>query len=268
MKLMRHLPLLCTAFLAGQAYAEEEKILNVYNWADYIAPDTIANFEAEYGIKVNYDLYDSTEIVEAKLLTGHTGYDVVAHAVRYSERLIKVDVYQPLDKSKLPLWSNLDPWVLETMAIYDPGNDYGFPYMWGTTGIAYNLDMIYERMPDAPIDSGDMIFDPEIASRFADCGISILDEPTDVISLALIYLGHDHNSMEPEHIQAAEELIKSVRPYIRYFSSSRMISSRTFPRLSNSLLRSKFNCVTSKVCINVKIKHCCPSCKTSCRLSV
>jgi putrescine transport system substrate-binding protein len=110
------------------------------------------------------------------------------------------------------------------MAIYDPNNDYGFPYMWGTTGLAYNLDMIYERMPDAPIDSAEIIFNPEIASRFADCGISFLDEPTDVISLALIYLGHDPNSMEPEHIQAAEKLIKGVRPYIRYFSSSRMIS--------------------------------------------
>jgi putrescine transport system substrate-binding protein len=213
-----------TALVAWGAHADEEKILNVYNWADYVAPTTISDFEAEYGIKVNYDLYDSTEIVEAKLLAGKTGYDVVAHAVRYSARLIPVGIYQPLDKSKLPLWNNLDPWVLETMAIYDPDNLYGFPYMWGTTGFAYNIDMINERMPDAPLDSGRMLFDPEIAAKFADCGISILDEPTDVIPHVMLYLGHDPNSMDPAHIQEVETLMKSVRPYIRYFSSSRMIS--------------------------------------------
>ncbi len=173
---------------------------------------------------MNYDLYDSTEIVEAKLLTGKTGYDVVVHGARYSSRLIPIGVYQPLDRSRLTLWDNLDPWVLEKMEIYDPGNLYGVPYMWGTTGIAYNIDMIRERMPDAPLDSGDMIFDPAIAARFADCGISLLDEPTDVIPMAMLYLGHDHNSMEPAHIKEAEELLKSVRPYVRYFSSSRMIS--------------------------------------------
>ena len=203
---------------------EEEKILNVYNWADYIAPNTIADFEAEFGIKVNYDLYNSTEIVEAKLLAGKSGYDVVLHAIRYSARLIPIGVYQPLDKSKLPLWDNLDPWVMETMARYDPGNLYGFPYMWGTTGFAYNIDMIKERMPDAPLASGDMIFNPEVASHFADCGISFLDEPTDVIPLVMLYLGHDPNSMDQSHIDEAEAVLKAVRPYIRYFTSSRMIN--------------------------------------------
>jgi putrescine transport system substrate-binding protein len=210
--------------LTPGVHAEEEKVLNVYNWSDYIAPTTIADFEAEFGIKVNYDLYDSTEVVEAKLLTGQTGYDVVLHGVRYSSRLIPIGVYQPLDRSKLTLWENLDPWVLEQMSRYDPDNLYGIPYMWGSTGFAYNVDMIRERMPNAPLDSGAMIFDPEIASRFADCGISFLDEPTDVIPMALLYLGHDPNSMEPEHIKEAENLLKSVRPYIRYFSSSRIIS--------------------------------------------
>jgi putrescine transport system substrate-binding protein len=210
------------ALLAGWSiHAEEEKILNVYNWADYVAPNTIADFEAEYGIKVNYDLYDSTEIVEAKLLTGKTGYDVVTHAVRYSARLIPIGVYQPLDKSKLTNWKNLDPWVLGVMSTYDPDNRYGFPYMWGTTGFTYNIDMIEERMPDAPVDSWDMIFKPEIASRFADCGITILDEPTDVIPHVMLYLGHDPNSMDPAHILEVESLLKAVRPYIRYFSSSR-----------------------------------------------
>jgi len=213
------------ALLTGWcASAEEEKILNVYNWADYIAPNTLADFEAEFGIKVNYDLYDSTEIVDAKLLAGKTGYDVIVHAARYSARLIPIGVYQPLDKSKLPLWENLDPWVLDSLEVYDPGNLYGFPYMWGTTGIAYNIDMVNERMPDAPVDSGDILFRPEIAAKFADCGISILDEPTTIIPLAMQYLGHDLNSMDPAHINEVENLIKAVRPYIRYFSSSRLIS--------------------------------------------
>jgi putrescine transport system substrate-binding protein len=207
-----------------RATPAEEKVLNVYNWADYIAPDTIANFEKEYGIKVNYDLYDSTEVVEAKLLAGHTGYDVVMHSMRYSARLIPIGVYQPLDKSKLPLWKNLDPWVLRILDGYDPGNRYGMPYTWGTTGYAVNLDMIRERMPDAPLGSGAMLFDPETVSRFADCGVMLLDEPTDVIPLTLQYLGHDPNSLTPRDILEVERQLKKVRPYIRYFSSSRMIN--------------------------------------------
>jgi putrescine transport system substrate-binding protein len=207
-----------------EAAGNEEKVLNVYNWADYIAEDTIANFEKEYGIKVNYDVYDSTEVVEAKLLAGNTGYDVVLHSTRYSARLIPIGVYQPLDKSKLPLWKNLDPWVLGVMDGYDPGNRYGMPYMWGSTGYAVNVDMVKERMPDAPLGSGAMLFDPDVVSRFADCGVTLLDEPTDVIPLVLQYLGHDPNSMEPEHIAEAEAQLKRVRPYIRYFSSTRLIN--------------------------------------------
>ncbi len=210
--------------LAGSLYAAEEKVLNIYNWADYIAPDTIANFEQEFGIRVNYDLYDSTEVVEAKLLAGNTGYDLVIHAVRYSARLIPIGVYQPLERSKLPLWTNLDPWVLKVMAGYDPGNRYGMPYMWGTTGYAINVDMVRQRMPDAPLGSGAMLFDPDVVSRFADCGVTFLDEPTDVIPLVLQYLGHDPNSLKPEDIAEAEAQLKRVRPYIRYFSSSRMIN--------------------------------------------
>ena len=209
---------------AWSSYAEEEKVLNFFNWADYIGETTIADFEAEYGIKVNYDVYDSTEIVEAKLLAGKTGYDVVVHAVRYSERLFPIDVYQPLDRGKLTNWGNLDPWVMDVQARYDPGNKFGFNYMWGTTGIAYNVRMVRERMPDAPVNSGDMIFKPEVVSKFADCGVSILDEPTDVIPLAMVYLGHDANSMEEEHIAEVEALLKAVRPYIRYFSSAKFIN--------------------------------------------
>lgn len=208
----------------GQPPRAEAKVLNIYNWADYIGPDTIANFEKEFGIKVNYDLYDSTEVVEAKLLAGNTGYDLVMHTLRYSARLIPIGVFQPLDRARLTLWSNLDPWVLKIQDGYDPGNRYGLPYMWGSTGYAINVDLVRERMPDAPLGSAAMLFDPEVVSRFADCGVSLLDEPTDVIPMVLQYLGYDPNSLDPAEIAAAEAQLKKVRPYIRYFSSTRMIN--------------------------------------------
>ena len=208
---------------AAAAPAAEEKVLNVFTWPDYIAPNTIADFEAEYGIKVNYDTYDSTEMAEARLLAGRTGYDVVAHAERYSARLIPIGIYQPLDRSKLTNWDNLDPWVLRTLESADPGNRYGVPYLWGTTGFTYNVPMIRQRMPDAPVNSGDMIFKPEVARHFADCGITFIDEPTDVIPLAMLYLGHDPNSLDPADLAEVEAMLKSVRPYIRYFSSAKML---------------------------------------------
>ena len=213
---------LATASLAAAARTEE-KVLNIFTWPDYIGPNTIADFEKEYGIRVNYDTYDSTEMAEARLLAGRTGYDVVDHAERYSARLIPIGVYQPLNKAKLTNWSNLDPWVLKTLNSADPGNRYGVPYLWGTTGFTYNVKMIKERMPNAPLHSGDMIFNPEVAKHFADCGITFLDEPTDVIPMVMIYLGHDPNSLDPKELAEAEATLKSVRPYIRYFSSAKML---------------------------------------------
>ncbi len=209
--------------LAMAASGAEEKILNVFTWPDYIGPNTISDFEAEYGIKVNYDTYDSTEMVEARLLAGRTGNDVVVHAERYATRLIPIGIFQPLDRSKLTLWDNLDPWVLSILSRSDPGNRYGVPYLWGTTGFAYNVKMLRERMPGAPVNSGDIIFKPEVARRFADCGISFLDEPTDVIPLAMLYLGHDPNSVRPGDLAEVEAMLKGVRPYIRYFSSAKML---------------------------------------------
>ncbi|HET6592726.1 MAG TPA: polyamine ABC transporter substrate-binding protein [Xanthomonadales bacterium] len=216
--------ILLAAALASAAAVAEEAVLNIYNWADYIAPGTIADFEEEFGIRVNYDTYDSTEIVEARLLAGKTGYDVVFHGYRYSARLIAVDVYQPLEMDRLPLRSNLDPWVMSVVAQYDPGNRFGVPFMWGTTGAAYNVDMVRQRLADAPIDGGRLLFDPQVVAQLADCGVSLLDEPTDVIPMVLQYLGHDPNSLEPAHIAAAERQLKAVRPYIRYFSSAKMIN--------------------------------------------
>ncbi|NIM69216.1 MAG: extracellular solute-binding protein [Xanthomonadales bacterium] len=202
----------------------EEPVLNFYNWADYIGASTLAEFEAEYGIRVNYDTYDSTAMAEAKLVTGRTGYDVVLQAIRYSARLIAVGAFQPLDRDRLSLWDNLDPWVLGFMAEFDPGNTYGAPYMWGTTGFVYNVDLVRSRWPEAPVDSARMLFDPEVAARFADCGITLLDEPTTVIPMVMVYLGHDPNSMDGEHLAAAEAVLKSVRPYVRYFSSAKLLN--------------------------------------------
>ncbi|MCC7411935.1 MAG: polyamine ABC transporter substrate-binding protein [Gammaproteobacteria bacterium] len=210
--------------LAGTvAGAAEDPILNVYNWADYIGATTLAQFEGEFGIKVNYDVYDSSEIVDAKLLAGATGYDVVIHSAALAARLIPIHVFQPLDRAKLANWHHLDAELLSFLGQFDPGNRYGAPYMWGSTGFAYNVDMVRARMPDAPLDSGAMIFDPAVASRFADCGISFLDSPTDVIPLALAYLGHDVSSVESGDLAEAEALLKRVRPYVRYFDSTKVL---------------------------------------------
>ena len=201
----------------------EEALLNVYNWADYIGPDTISEFEREYGIEVNYDVYDAAPTVDAKLMAGHSGYDVVVHAAAYSSRLQEAGIYRELDRAKLDNWHHLDPDLLHRFAEFDPGNRYGLPYMWGTTGFTYNEAMIQKRMPDAPVNSWAMLFDPTVASRFADCGISLLEAPTEVIPAALIYLGRDPNSMAPEDLKAAEQVLQAVRPHIKYYSATKLL---------------------------------------------
>jgi putrescine transport system substrate-binding protein len=221
-----HLAFACAALWLhpADARAAEPPVLNVYNWADYIGRTTLADFEAETGIRVNYDTYESSEIVEAKLLAGATGYDVVGHGGEYSARLIPLGIFRKLDKSRLPNWKHLDPAVLQVLSGYDPGNLHAAPYMWGSTGFAYNVDMVRERIPDAPLDSGALIFDPRFMAKLADCGVSFLDSPTDVIPMALVYLGHEANSTDPEHLRAAEALLQAVRPYVKYFSSARMLN--------------------------------------------
>ncbi len=208
----------------GAARAEDLQV-NIDNWADYIGKDTIAAFEKVTGIKVVYDTYDSDAALEAKLMAGDSGYDLVTASSDYFSREIKAGVYQPLDKSKLPGWSNLDPQILAVMALSDPGNAHAMPYLHGVNGFAYNVDMIRARMPDAPVDSLDMIFKPEIVSKFADCGVSFLDSAPDVIQLALNYLHLDPNSKKPEDYKAAEALIRSVRPYIRTFDSAEFMNA-------------------------------------------
>ena len=199
---------------------DQAKVVNIYNWADYIGKDTLAKFESATGIKVVYDTYDADETLEAKMMAGDSGYDVVSTSTDFFSRQIKAGIYQKLDRSKLPNWHNLDPQVLEIEAGADPGNLYAMPYLRHVNGFAYNVDMIRQRMPDAPLDSLDMIFKPEIIARFADCGVSFLDQAEDVLQLALNYLHLDPNSTNPADYKRAEKLLLSVRPYIRAFDSS------------------------------------------------
>lgn len=199
--------------------------LNVYNWSDYIGETTIADFEKETGIKVRYDNYDGNETLEAKLVVGNTGYDVVFPSSSFFARQIQSGLYLKLDKSKLDNWSNLDPFVLSNQAAYDPGNEYAVPYMWGTNGFTYNVDLIAKRLPDAPLDSLRMVFDPEIVSKFQDCGVSWLDSPEDVFPLALAYMGKDPTSQNPDDIVAATEMLLKARPFIKLFDSQQYMNS-------------------------------------------
>lgn len=216
---------LCLCLLAaltwcGRSVAAEEKRLYIYNWTDFIGPDTVAKFEKLTGIKVVYDVYDAEETMEARLMAGSAGYDVVSASTDFFSREIKAGVYIPLDKTKLPNWSNLDPRILKIQDAYDPGNAHAVPYLHSINGFAYNVDMVKARLPDAPVDSLDMLFNPAIVAKFADCGVTFLDSAEDVLQLALKYLGLDPNSTRPEDFKAAEAMLLKVRPYIRSFDSS------------------------------------------------
>ncbi|CDF86902.1 polyamine ABC transporter substrate-binding protein [Pseudomonas sp. QL9] len=210
--------------VAGMAQADE-KVLHVYNWSDYIAPNTVDDFTKATGIKVVYDVYDSNEVLEAKLLAGKSGYDVVVPSNSFLAKQIKAGVYEPLDKSKLPNWKNLNPDIMKTLEVSDPGNKYAIPYMWGTIGIGYNPDKVKAVLGDnAPVDSWDLVFKPENIEKLKQCGVSFLDSPTEMIPAALHYLGYKSDSQDPKEIKAAEDLFLKIRPYITYFHSSKYIS--------------------------------------------
>ena len=213
-----------SVLIADTARAEEEKVLNVYNWSDYVAEDTISNFEERTGIKVNYDVFDSNEVLEAKLLAGNTGYDIVVPSASFMERQIKAGVFRKLDRSALTNWDNLDPGIMARVALHDPDNAHSLPLMWGTTGIGYNEAMVAKALPDAPVNSYAMLFDPDVISKLASCGVTLLDSPTEVFSAALVYLGKDPNSEDLEDLKAAEEVLAKIRPHIRYIHSSQQIN--------------------------------------------
>lgn len=208
----------------GTAQAEEKR-LHVYNWADFIGTETLRRFERQTGIKVVYDTYDAEETMEAKLLTGGSGYDVVSASTSFFSRQIKAGVYRPLDKRMLPNWKNLDPGVLALQASADPGNAHAVPYLHAINGFTYNVDMIKARMKNAPFDSLDMIFDPDVVRKFADCGVSFLDSPDDTMQLGLVYLGLDPNSRRREDFEAVQRMLARVRPYVRKFDSVEYMNS-------------------------------------------
>ena len=202
----------------------QENVVNVYNWSDYIADDTIAKFEAETGIKVNYDVYDSNEIVDAKLLAGNSGYDIVVPSGNFLQRQVKAGLLLPLDKSKLPNLVNMDPAIMQAATEFDPDNAHSVPYMINTIGLGYNVAKAKAALGDGvALDSWDLLFKPENAEKLASCGIAVLDSPSEVMGIALHYLGLDPNSESEEDLAKAEALMTSIKPYIRYFHSSQYI---------------------------------------------
>jgi putrescine transport system substrate-binding protein len=201
----------------------EEKVLNVYNWSDYIDPQVIEDFQKETGITVRYDVFDSNEVLETKLLTGNSGYDVVVPSAYFLERQIKAGVFRKLDKSRLPNLANLDPELAGRAAGHDPGNEHGVVYMWGTTGIGYDAGKVRAIMPDAPVDSWRLVFDPAVISKFKDCGVSVLEDPTDMVGTVLLYLGKDPNSESEEDLKLAEQALLAIRPYVRQITSAQYI---------------------------------------------
>ncbi|MCV6601076.1 MAG: polyamine ABC transporter substrate-binding protein [Cohaesibacter sp.] len=220
------LGVITAALLATGVVAKaDEKILHVYNWSDYIDESVIKEFETETGIKVVYDVFDSNEVLETKLLAGSSGYDVVVPTGTFLMRQIQAGVFQKLDKSKLANLKNMWDVVSAQTAKYDAGNAHSINYLWGTTGIGYNVGEAKKRLGDQPVNSWDIIFKPEIAAKFKDCGIHVLDAPTELIPTALMYLGKDPNSHDKADLKAATDLLAKVRPNVQKFHSSEYINA-------------------------------------------
>jgi len=205
------------------AAAEEEKVLHVYNWSDYIAEDTIPNFEKATGIKVTYDVFDNNDMVETRLLAGNSGFDVVVPSASFLERQIKAGVFQKIDKSQIPNLQHMDPDIMNRVGLHDPNNEYSVPYLWGTTGIGYNEDKIKKIFGDARPDSWNYIFDPKNAAKLKDCGISLLDAPDELLKIVLAWIGRDPNSQKEEDLKAAEAKLTPIRPFVRKIHSSQYI---------------------------------------------
>jgi len=212
--------------LLGNVANAADKVVNVYNWSDYIDESVLEDFTKETGIKVNYDVFDTNELLETKLLTGASGYDVVVPSATFISRQIKAGAFTKLDKSKLPNLKNAWDTIAERTKEYDPGNEHSFTYMWGTTGIGYVEEKVKERLgDDAPLNSWDLIFKPEIVEKLADCGIHWLDAPTEIMPAAFHYLGLNPNEFSKENLEKAEALIAKVRPHVQKFHSSEYIGA-------------------------------------------
>jgi len=210
---------------APAAANTEEKVVNVYNWSDYIDPAMLEEFTRQTGIKVNYDVFDNNEVLQTKLLAGNTGYDVVVPSASFLELQIKAGVFQKLDRSLLPNWKNLDQNILDRVAKHDPGNQFAVNHLWGTDALGYNVQKAKQVAPGAPLDSWKVLFDPAWAAKFKDCGISVLDAPDEVIGVVLAYLGKDPNSENLDDLKLAEETLMKIRPYIKTINSSPYIDA-------------------------------------------
>lgn len=217
--------LAAAAMIAAMQARADERVVNFYNWSNYMAPGVLEQFTKETGIKVVYDTFDANETLETRLLAGKSGYDVVVPTAYFLQRQIRANVFQKLDRAKLPNLANVWPFVAERLAVYDPGNVYAANYMWGTTGIGYNVKAVRSILgPDAKIDSWDIVFKPENLAKFKDCGVHMLDSADDVLPAALNYLGLDPNSSKTEDLEKAADLVSKVRPYVRKFHSSEYLS--------------------------------------------
>ncbi|MBI1179993.1 MAG: extracellular solute-binding protein [Alphaproteobacteria bacterium] len=208
-----------------QPAGAEEKVLNVYNWSDYIAPDTLAKFEKATGIKVRYDVYDSNQMLEAKLLAGRSGYDVVFPSLTpFLAEEIKAGIYQKLDKSRLKNYPGLSKSILKTMAKNDPGNAYSVPYMWAPTAIGINVDKVKKILGKVPEPSWALLFDPAITAKLKACGVTLIDDPTEVIPAMLAYMGRDPTSQNKADLDAAVAELRKIRPNLKYIHSSSYIN--------------------------------------------
>lgn len=221
--------LFATSLLAGSLLSPAVQArtgeLHVYNWSDYITDQALTDFKAQTQIKLSYDVFDTNEALESKLLAGRSGYDVVVPSNMFLAKQVQAGVFLKLDRSKLPNWQHLDPKLMQLLQENDPGNEHAVPYMYGTVIMGYNVDKVKEALGDqAPVDSWDLIFKKEYASKLAKCGITLLDSPAEIIPIALNYLGLPPNSTNPADYEKAKELLLSVRPYIRYFHSSKYMN--------------------------------------------
>ena len=215
-----------TLLVPATASAQAERVVNFYNWSDYIDPSVLEAFTKETGIKVRYDTFDANETLETKLLAGKSGYDLVVPTGYFLQRQISAGVFQKLDKSKLPNLKNVWPEVASKLAFYDPGNQYAVNYMWGTTGIGYDVKKMHEILgPNGKIDSWDVVFRPEQLAKFKDCGIHMLDSVDDIVPAVLHYLGLDPNSTQQKDLDKATDLIAKIRPYVRKFHSSEYLNA-------------------------------------------
>jgi putrescine transport system substrate-binding protein len=198
----------------------QRQSLSVYNWSDYIGETTLADFTRKTGVEVNYDVYESNDVLQAKLSVGRTGYDIVVPTAEpFFARQIRANLFRPLDRSKIANWKNLDPQLMALVETADPGNRFGVIYQWGTNGIGYDAAKIAARMPDAPVDSWRMVLDPAVVRNFADCGVSLLNSPTEILPIVLLYLGKDPNSQSEADLRAAQDHMMRIRPFIRQFRS-------------------------------------------------